>query len=177
MSKETTLAKDLLLGKTANNEKIVIDVVLRELSGKRQTTDHKEANGGTELSIMGTVYDSKVSVETLRAGTASLNHLDKATVSGGQIYGDLKNIVEPFGVSSRDVARLQEIWEKYHLNAVKAGCIHQQKLPEGKDGSWGLDNIAPCPETGYRWGSAWLYEALPSGLVSELQGILSKVTK
>lgn len=178
MGNEDTLAKDLVLGKTGKGETVTVDIVLRAVGRNMQSAvDHRDMSHGVELSIMGTVYDDGVSVDTLRAGTGSARHLDNHTLSGGQISHYLSDIVEPYGMSGQDVKRLQEIWDKYHLNAMKAGCAHQQKLPEGKTGVWGLDNIKPCPETGYKYGSAWLYEELPTGLIPELKQIIAKVTK
>ena len=51
-----------------------------------------------------------------------------------------------------------EIWKLYHLNDMQAGCVHQRAL--------GWNNYdehpsEPCPECGYKYGSAWLKMEVP----------------
>lgn len=57
---------------------------------------------------------------------------------------------------------------RWHLNGMKAGCAHQSVVWE--DSKYGrrpdLERTAPCPETGYRYGSAWLSEPLPAEVLA-----------
>lgn len=46
----------------------------------------------------------------------------------------------------------------WHLNAMRAGCTHQRAAGWGRQDDIGK----PCPECGYRYGSAWLFEPLPA---------------
>jgi hypothetical protein len=49
---------------------------------------------------------------------------------------------------------------KWHLNDMKAGCEHQEAL------GWGNEHMSqPCPECGYKYGTAWLKRALPPEVI------------
>jgi len=65
-----------------------------------------------------------------------------------------------------DPARVQELARlaAYHLPSMKAGCVHQSGV-----------NKAPCPVTGYRWGSAWLVEPLPDGFLERVKAVFADV--
>jgi hypothetical protein len=81
------------------------------------------------------------------------------------------------------LARLIEIWELYHLNDMHAECPHQAALMstikkvKGKDFFSSsnyekvieLPEFKSCPECGYKYGSAWLYVALPAVVVKEVR--------
>ena len=100
-------------------------------------------------------------------------------------------------------SRLAAIWDRWHLNDMRAGCEHQRawgwdKRPidpskplhaygnfiEGNRGStWNMlvwvsrDEhpegllCEPCPECGYKYGSAWLMEKVPAGIIDELDAM------
>lgn len=80
------------------------------------------------------------------------------TQTGGQIDGELKRLIDENAIDYRprwDAERLTallRIWERWHLNDMKAGCIHQSTAELKK---------FPCPQCGYVYGSAWLFDALP----------------
>ncbi len=65
---------------------------------------------------------------------------------------------------------LASIHDRWHLNAMKAACAHQEVVyergPAGRRPS--LTETRPCPVTGYRYGSAWLVEPLPRLIVDDL---------
>lgn len=74
----------------------------------------------------------------------------------------IRHLKEPF---TRE--RLEELRDlvKYHLNAMHANCEHQ-----------GLrKDAAPCPETGYVFGSEWLVEPLPTDILPCLREIFEGV--
>lgn len=66
-----------------------------------------------------------------------------------------------------------DIWDKWHLNDMKAECEHQRAL------GWKYeDHHDPqtfkgelCPTCGYSIGSAWLKEELPADVVSYLASL------
>jgi len=99
-------------------------------------------------------------------------------IAGGATVEPLREVVERGTVSPRltsdGLARLADIGERWHLNDVKAGCAHQTVVYE--DGEYGrrpsLTLTEPCPMTGYRYGSSWLIEPLPDGLLDEVSDIL-----
>lgn len=70
--------------------------------------------------------------------------------------------------------RLVELADRWHLNTLRAGCAHQaptvkRLLASGTPHRDLLDEVPPCPETGYRYGHAWLVEPLPDEILVELE--------
>lgn len=66
---------------------------------------------------------------------------------------------------SRDmVARLAEIWDRWHLNDMRAGCEHQRAA------GWKATDMVgvACEMCGYRFGTAWLSEDVPAKVLAEL---------
>jgi len=61
-----------------------------------------------------------------------------------------------------------DLWERWHLNDMKAGCEHQRKLGWK---SYDEHPSEPCPVCGYKYGSAWLREELPESVVEFLQAL------
>lgn len=82
--------------------------------------------------------------------------------------------------------RIKAVWERYHLNDMRAGCEHQragwdvskmldvdgQKKAAGwvyqKEHAEGL-LCKPCEVCGYKYGSTWLYEAIPADVLAEIK--------
>ena len=56
-----------------------------------------------------------------------------------------------------------EVWKRWHLNNMRAGCEHQRALGWEADG-YDKHPSEPCPTCGYKFGSAWKAEALPEGV-------------
>jgi len=57
-------------------------------------------------------------------------------------------------------AQMLDVWDRWHLNHMRAGCEHQRAA------KWGRERLSePCPVCGYRWGHAWLKEELPPEVV------------
>lgn len=67
---------------------------------------------------------------------------------GGQIYDRI------FPVNKIQKAFIN-FWKRWHLNDLRAGCIHQRE----KNKAYEISEI--CPVCGYRYGSKWIYEELP----------------
>lgn len=120
---------------------------------------------------------------------------------GGQWMDGLREVLDrgtlDAGVSRASVERLLTVWERWHLNHMRAGCEHQRAekwdkrpLDQSKptsayiqhpDGQMGWNMLtwvpvkdggllgAPCPTCGYKYGSKWLYEPLPEEVVAFLQ--------
>lgn len=111
---------------------------------------------------------------------------------GGQCVDE----VVAYFPNNAKVQRMAEIWRLYHLNDMKAGCIHQRlagwdkvripfdELPNShanrdKDGIMAIwiyktehpkGLLAePCPECGYKYGTSWLKEAIPQDIQDEIR--------
>lgn len=51
--------------------------------------------------------------------------------------------------------RIMNLWKKWHLNDMRAGCRHQRAQ------GWGNGMLTkPCPICGYKYGTEWLYEKI-----------------
>jgi hypothetical protein len=74
---------------------------------------------------------------------------------------------------------LLDVWKRWHLNDMRAGCEHQRALGWKYDTHRDPDQEAPgyphvglpCPECGYRIGSAWLREEVPAEVLDFLEGL------
>ena len=87
--------------------------------------------------------------------------------SCGQILDDIKPIKEyAKGWNAKLLDKFLYIWKFYHLNNMNAGCEHQQKL------GWGNNEISkPCPICGYKYGTAWKYQAVPKEFLDFLDNL------
>lgn len=80
----------------------------------------------------------------------------------------------------RDVdPRLAELWARWHLNDMRAGCEHQEARfrageprPTFKNDYAGMD--VPCPDCGYKYGHAWKVEEVPEQVLSEIHQIMTR---
>lgn len=105
---------------------------------------------------------------------------------------DIKTYSE--GWNADEVAKLREIWGRWHLNDTRAGCQHQRaawdpaevlevtsyevEKVERKAAGWVYPSehprgllTKPCEVCGYKYGSAWLFEAVPLQVVEWLEGL------
>lgn len=110
-----------------------------------ETVDHKMVSRPLDFSITTAVWNS--SLADIKSGGATVEPLR-----------ELRTFVN--GFTPADAKRLAELGE-WHLNGMRAGCIHQ--APNA-----GLDS-PECPQTGYRYGSKWLVQELPDGVLAEVQ--------
>lgn len=65
------------------------------------------------------------------------------------------------------VEQLRAVWDEWHLNDMRAGCVHQRAAKWDPQTSVGK----PCPECGYRYGWAWLFEEVPADVLEFLRGL------
>ena len=121
-----------------------------------QTVEHGEITDPLRLSVTG---------EALRRTSSGR----WTAASSGQCSEDLDRVADfatgkgaGLGWDAERRDTLAALWRDWHLNDMRAGCAHQTIVRE--DGPYGsrpsLTLTKPCPETGYRYGSAWLVEPL-----------------
>jgi hypothetical protein len=153
------------VGSTADGDAVYVKMEVTTGAKQVQTVDHGGADEVTRISIIGH-YFQKGSRRKDYSGV-------------GQFSDMVAAIVQPApGLTGENLARLAEIWRYWHLNDMRAGCVH---VPDAvyRQGNYGseldLDNTPRCPETGYRWGSAWLYEEPPAEVISDLTDIGDKL--
>lgn len=112
-------------------------------------------------------------------------------VAAGQIIDDVRTITTPAGtLTLDDVNRLADLWRTWHLNTMRAHCAHMDLSTTPADlpnyvsaadratgrtdvPTWRLDNLV-CPVSGYRYGRAWLAEAVPDAVIAELSALIDK---
>lgn len=156
--------REIVLGKTADGDVMTVEIALRPLTERpRQTVDHKWVTheGGKELSICGTLY---------RKGVKT----DAAILSAGQNLDDVLTLTQWQNPWTPDeLVELHDIWKRWHLNDMRAGCEHQTKIvyESSRYGRRvninGTTEANECP-VGYKYGSAWLYEPLPDDVIERI---------
>jgi hypothetical protein len=174
MEQERTIFRDLKIGKV-DRDSVYLEASVRE------------RDSGPELSIV-----------------AELRH-DQSWAGGGQCLDAVRGVLDRGelapGIRAVDVRRLLDLWERWHLNGMRAGCEHQRAAGWDKrpiDPDQPLDSYGhfaagasgptwnmltwvrrtehphglmcePCWVCGYKYGTAWLYEALPDDVVPFLE--------
>ncbi len=118
----------------------------------------------------------------------------------GQIVGTEVLDFTP-GWDAELLARFYEVWHRWHLNDMRAGCEHQRaagwdKRPINPDKplnaygehvkghtTWNMLTwikrsehpegllCEPCPECGYKYGTAWLSEPVPDDVLAFLESL------
>jgi hypothetical protein len=164
---------DVFLGRTADGERVYVDVELwrkhsvaphewrKHSVAPHETIEHQPVNLYTELVISG---------ETYRKHSRYVTNVD-------QVDGTAAAIVDPApGWTLEDIRDLVTIWRRYHLNGARAGCAHQVIERETRYGRSvpSLDKTAPCPITGYRYGHAWLVELLPAEVKARVRELVER---
>lgn len=138
------------LGRTEDGDRVWIEIEIRETNRPAQTTDHQAVNNYRELAISGAI-----------AGKGRRN-ADQWGQVRAEAAGAMANPAK--GITEDDVAELVSVWKRWHLNGMQARCAHQTVVWE--DSRYGrrpsLELTQPCPESGYRYGSAWLVTPLPA---------------
>lgn len=94
---------------------------------------------------------------------------------GGQV-GDYFYGAEPFKGSHADPTRLAELWEKNHLNSMHGGTAEQEAWVARRQEELGrklttdelLSETPVDSQTGYKYGTAWLYKDAPADDIAEI---------
>jgi hypothetical protein len=123
------------------------------------------------------------------AGVVGPWHSGNCAGSCGQCDEELEDIsVFHKGWSKEKTRKLRRIWNDWHLNHLRPGCVHQARwgtskllrLSNGEEKAAGWvtpsehpDGLLerPCPVCGYKYGSAWLEEAVPDAVLDWLYNL------
>ena len=110
----------------------------------------------------------------LKNGTLSITGVEGPNSSGncrgscGQIVMSEWDVVTyANGWNSSMVARLRDVWNKWHLNDLRAECTHQRSL----GWTWKTHPSAVCPTCGYKLGHSWLREEVPADVLELLYSL------
>jgi hypothetical protein len=151
-------------------------------------TDHARRPEPARLSITGALLAPRAPVH---GGTV---HPD--AIADGWVWGWGQTTDAPAEVlttgtpalSRSNLAFLADTWERWHLNGMSAACEHMTAALEGLPLDYAARAHVVCPEglplegatdrhgdpdpRPYRYGSAWLAEAVPAEVLERLAAIL-----
>jgi hypothetical protein len=135
------------VGKTAAGERVLMTGrIYEESAAEAQTVTHESIIDQHCLSLTSAVFTGRKNISRNHVTSgATLEHLAKITVPAP-------------GWTLEEVRELHRIGTEWHLNTMRAGCVHMD-LPE--DGSYEARKNILCPETGYKYGAEWLTDPLP----------------
>lgn len=156
------------LGTTDQREpvEVVIELREREPVAPKLSIDLEPVETYTELSIVGEVW---------RPDRRDINQ-------GGQCVETIRE----HRPDDKDVQRLCDIWERWHLNGMMAGTRPQrdavEEWMEGREERYDFaaaqDHLLErelLTDRGYKYGSAWLCEPLPEEIADELRAIVARL--
>jgi hypothetical protein len=138
-----------LIGKNDQGDRFYLTLEIKNNEREATTINHQKVFSYQTLSICGEVIEYR---------KQNANNF-------GQICERLSEITQPAkGFTLKDIAKIKEIWERWHLNDLQSHCAHQDKAIK-----W--DQVDPCFLTGYKAGSAWLLNELPQEIINEIKSL------
>jgi hypothetical protein len=155
------------VGKTAAGDSVYVEIKIAPHTGEVEfdSIEHEPVTEWARVSISGH-YFTKGSRR-------------KDWDSGGQILETLRAVSTPaMGFSKSNLIRLAELWERWHLNDMRAGCAHQTVVyaPDKYGRTVPSLELTPvCPVSGYHYGHAWLVEQAPAEVLDELRAFGDKL--
>lgn len=108
--------------------------------------------------------EGKKAIFTASGGVWNNTHTDYLTC--GQCIDDVYNEFKGQLQNRKQYEAIMALWEKWHLNDMKAGCKHQ----ELKGGKFAVSE--KCKTCGYGYGTAWNYEAIVMRDLNEIMRLL-----
>jgi hypothetical protein len=148
---------DNLIGRDIAGNKYYLNAEIKPVQGKSVDIFHQPVTGAPVISMSGVIVK--------KYGSREYN---RGWISAGQNLESFSRITQ---FSNRwsllELVDILAIWRDYHLNEMSTHCSHQDKAVQ-----W--DKVEPCPATGYRAGSAWLYSPIPDSVLIELTGLILK---
>lgn len=155
------------LGRTLGGDRVWVTVELRRQPTARnwQTVTHGTAVDPLELGVSGLIVPKG----------------RRAVDGAGQTIGEARSVLAAWtdgvradDIRADDVRELLRVWERWTLNGFHAACAHQT-VPAGARAADLLGLVEPCPETGYRFGTAWLCEELPGDVVAWVRAFAGRL--
>lgn len=155
------------------------------LIGKYAPGASRLANCPVELTVEISNQNGKGDELSIQANVWMVSRRD--IYAGGQLRENVRDYLTKPLIGEEKLARILEIWDRWHLNGLQAGCEHQRArgwgkteltLPssEKKLSGWVYPTehpegvlCKPCPVCGYKYGSAWLREELPQEIIDEIK--------
>jgi hypothetical protein len=123
------------------------------------------------------VLDSKKSGECL--SICGSIYYRNSFITGGQIFDDIKG---NYVATDKDKLILNKIlyaWNHYHLNDLHAGTEKQEEALKNFEGSRNYDSdcqylktVGLYDDNGYRYGTGWLFRAIPEDVLKEIKELI-----
>ena len=145
---------------------VEITIEIREKAINRRDVHLRDVAWGEGLRITGQVGTSHSLLESGQVKSTIIKHLRNAEF-------------DTLLVSREELEHLLNVWNRWHLNDMRAGCAHQNELlpwacellgvGHSYDELIKMPDFQKCPRCGYNYGSAWLYEPLPEEVVNFLE--------
>lgn len=149
------MEREFYLGRTIRHEHVYATVsIVNPNRESVEFTDHSIGAAPIRVSVS-FVLLSKYA--TLKADHYRLSDVpDGYWLGFGQVPEDERIIIgkSTRAIPAEDRQFIELLWRDWHLNDMHAECIHQADKYS-----------ADCPETGYRYGSKWLAEAVPQDIL------------
>lgn len=173
------MSTPIFIGRTAEREPVYVEIEIEHQAGEYTLTDHSTVDGIDRISITWIVTNPGSHVGNLN---------DNVWSSAGQVPPENRTIEDESRsqLSHNDRELVEQAWLDWHLNDMQAGCDHMpthaeiellavaadypQRYGRPDTAGYALDNIT-CPETGYRYGHAWLSKVPPADIVAKLHQI------
>jgi len=125
--------------------------------------------------------DMKKPVLSIRGNIWNETHTD--VVMGGQCLDEMAKI-DGLGCNPL-FKKLYRLWKAHHLNDIHAGTIKQDqalndarkagvRLSSYSDSCRHLESIGLLEDDGHKYGSAWLYRAIPEDDLKEIVSLLAE---
>lgn len=131
---------------------VTVDIRMEHITKPAQTITHETIAEYDDFAMAAAVWRPNMS--------------DHAGGDRGGVLRELTTFVPGFDAGK--AAQLADLGKRWHLNGMHAGCAHQPAGVRAVD----YRSVAPCPETGYKYGHAWLVEPLPAGFMATLRALL-----
>lgn len=122
-------------------------------------------NGKYEFSACGSIWNSK--------------HTD--IIAGGQCLDTMYKYLK----HDKLFKEIYRLWRAYHLNGMRSGTIKQEqalddaekagvRLLDYNDSCKYLESIGLLEDDGYKYGTKWLYRAIPEDDLNVIKNLLTK---
>jgi hypothetical protein len=153
--------------KVINLGKVDYNGIGRKINTVEIKIELKEKETATHYETLQTI--SNVPVFTASGGI--WNNIKSDYICCGQMIDEIAKLFPNY----KQVQRIKEIWERFHLNDMKTGTKKQTeirnetKLTDYEEICAYLKLVGCYEDNGYKYGHGWLYEPIPEDILNEIK--------
>lgn len=81
-------------------------------------------------------------------------------------YGQCIGVIYTNFPDNDKIRRIYEVWKRWHLNDLHAGCIHQREFEKEP---YEKHRGCHCDICNYTYGHAWIFEEIPKEVIEEIK--------